>query len=70
MEDLEKKAKLAKLIESASHHARCLTLAAHTKDRLIGRIFYIVGFVADFFTTSLDYDSFVLTEKGDFKFTY
>lgn len=41
-----------------------------TKDRLIGRIFYIVGFVADFFTTNHDYDSFVLTEKGDFKFTY
>lgn len=41
-----------------------------TKDRLIGRIFYIVGFVADFFTTNLDYDSFVLTENGDFKFTY
>lgn len=30
MEDLEKKAKLAKLIESASHHARCLTLAAQS----------------------------------------
>lgn len=30
MEDLEKKAKLAKLIESASHHARCLALAAQS----------------------------------------
>lgn len=40
------------------------------KDRLIGRIFYIVGFVADFFTTRHDYDSFVLTEKGNFKFNY
>ena len=41
-----------------------------TKDRLIGRIFYIVGFVADFFTTNHDYDSFILNEKGNFKFTY
>lgn len=41
-----------------------------TKDRLIGRIFYIVGFVADFFTTNHDYDAFILNEKGDFKFTY
>lgn len=41
-----------------------------TKDRLIRRIFYIVGFVADFFTTYHDYDYFVLTEEGDFKFTY
>ena len=41
-----------------------------TKDRLIGRIFYIVAFVADYFTTRHDYDSFVLTEKGNFKFKY
>lgn len=41
-----------------------------TKDRLIGRIFYIVGFVADFFTTNHDYGAFILNEKGDFKFTY
>ena len=30
MEDFEKKAKLANLIESASHHARCLTLVAQS----------------------------------------
>lgn len=40
------------------------------KARLIGRIFYIVGFVADFFTKDRDYDTFILNEKGNFKFTY
>ena len=40
------------------------------KARLIRRIFYIVGFVADFFTTNHDYNTFILNEKGDFKFTY
>lgn len=38
MEDLEKKAKLAGLIESASHHARCLTLAAQSFNTCVNDI--------------------------------
>ena len=38
MEDLEKKAELAKLIESASHHARCLIVAAQSFNTCVNDI--------------------------------
>lgn len=43
MEDLEKKAKLAGLTESASHHVRCLTLAAQSFNTCVNDIAYWDG---------------------------